>query len=64
MVLAYDALIQIESRNKGQFKQFNQLLVSVVKASGPTIPCKKVKNTSKATLAALDSLIHGKWIQI
>jgi len=64
MVLEYNALIQIESRKLGQFKQFNQLLESVEKASGPTIPWKEVLNTSKATLGAVDSLIQGKWISI
>ena len=44
--------------------QFKQLLESVEKASGPTIPWEEVLNTSKATLGAVDSLIEGKWISI
>ena len=51
-------------QDKGHFNQFNQLLESVEKASGPTIPWEEVLNTSKATLAAVDSLIEGKWISI
>ena len=51
-------------QDKGHFNQFKQLLESVEKASGPTIPWEEVLNTSKATLAALDSLIEGKWISI
>ena len=51
-------------QNKGHFNQFKQLLVSVEKSSGPTIPWEEVLNTSKATLAAVDSLIQGKWISI
>ena len=51
-------------QDKGHLNQFKQLLESVEKASGPTIPWEEVLNTSKATLAAVDSLIHGKWIQI
>jgi predicted dehydrogenase/threonine dehydrogenase-like Zn-dependent dehydrogenase len=51
-------------QNKGHFNQFKQLLVSVEKSSGPTIPWEEVLNTSKATLGAVDSLIQGKWISI
>ncbi|MDA7664816.1 bi-domain-containing oxidoreductase [Akkermansiaceae bacterium] len=51
-------------QDKGYFNQFKKLLDSVEKASGPTIPWEEVLNTSKATLAAVDSLIHGKWISI
>ena len=51
-------------QDKGHFNQFKQLLESVEKASGPTIPWEEVLNTSKATLAAVDSLIEGKWISI
>ena len=51
-------------QNKGHFNQFKQLLVSVEKSSGPTIPWDEVLNTSKATLRAVDSLIQGKWISI
>ena len=51
-------------QDKGHFNQFKQLLESVEKASGPTIHWEEVLNTSKATLAAVDSLIEGKWISI
>ena len=51
-------------QDKGHFNQFKQLLESVEKASGPTIPWEEVLNTSKATLAAVNSLIEGKWISI
>ena len=51
-------------QDKGHFNQFKQLLESVEKASGPTIPWEEVLNTSKATLGAVDSLIEGKWISI
>lgn len=51
-------------QDKGHFNQFKQLLESVEKASGPTIPWEEVLNTSKATLSAVDSLIEGKWISI
>ena len=51
-------------QDKGHSNQFKQLLESVEKASGPTIPWEEVLNTSKATLAAVDSLIEGKWISI
>ena len=51
-------------QDKGHFNQFKKLLVSVEKATGPTIPWEEVLNTSKATLGAVDSLIQGKWISI
>jgi hypothetical protein len=40
------------------------LIDSVTKGAGATIPWEEVLNTSKATLAAVDSLIQGKWISI
>lgn len=52
------------SQDKGHLNQFKQLLISVEKATGPTIPWEEVLNTSKATLAAVDSLVQGKWISI
>ena len=51
-------------QDKGHFNQFKQLLLSVEKASGPTIPWEEVLNTSKATIASVDSLIQGKWVSI
>lgn len=51
-------------QDKGHSNQFKQLLNSIEKATGPTIPWDEVLNTSKATLAAVDSLIQGKWISI
>ena len=51
-------------QDKGHFNQFMHLLNSVEKANGPSIPWDEVLNTSKATLAAVDSLIQGKWISI
>ena len=51
-------------QDKGHFNQFKQLLESVEKASGPSISWEEVLNTSKATLAAVDSLIESKWISI
>ena len=51
-------------QDKGHFNQFKLLLEAVEKASGPTIPWEEVLNTSKASLAAVDSLIQGKWISI
>jgi len=51
-------------QDKGHYNQFKQLLESVEKATGPAIPWEEVLNTSRATLAAVDSLIQGKWISI
>ena len=51
-------------QDKGHLNQFRQLLESVEKASGPTIPWAEVLNTSKATLAAVDSLVEGQWISV
>jgi len=52
------------SQDKGHTNQFKQLLESVENSTGPTIPLDEVLNTSRATLAAVDSLIEGKWISI
>lgn len=52
------------SQDKGHLNQFKQLLNAVEKSTGPTIPWTEVLNTSKTTLAAVDSFIQGKWISI
>lgn len=52
------------SQDKGHLNQFKRLLESVENSTGPTIPWEEVLNTSMATLAAVDSLIQGKWISI
>lgn len=52
------------SQDKGHLNQFKRLLETVENSTGPTIPWEEVLNTSKATLAAVDSLIQGKWISI
>lgn len=52
------------SQDKGHLNQFKRLLESVENSTGPTIPWEEVLNTSKATLATVDSLIQGKWISI
>lgn len=52
------------SQDKGHTNQFKKLLESVENSTGPTIPLDEVLNTSRATLAAVDSLIEGKWISI
>jgi predicted dehydrogenase/threonine dehydrogenase-like Zn-dependent dehydrogenase len=52
------------SQDKGHLSQFKLLLKNIEFGLGPTIPWAEVLNTSKATLAAVDSLIQGKWISI
>lgn len=51
-------------QDKGHYNQFKLLLNNVKLAKGPLIPWCETLNTSKATLAAVDSLIQGKWISI
>lgn len=51
-------------QDKGHAKQF-QLLVDAVKGLGnPILPMDEIVNTTKASLAAIESLKEGKWISI
>ena len=52
------------SQDKGHLNQFKSLLSSVEKGGKPIIPWNEILNTSKTTLAAIDSLEKGQWIKI
>jgi predicted dehydrogenase/threonine dehydrogenase-like Zn-dependent dehydrogenase len=49
--------------DKGHKKQFYQLVESV-KTGKPIIPFDEIVNTTKASLAAIQSLKEGRWIEI
>ena len=51
-------------QDKGHLNQFKSLLTAFEGSDGPPIPISEIFNTSKATLAAIDSLVDGKWISI
>ena len=50
--------------DKGHGEQFKQLLSSMESGSKPIIPFNEIINSSKASLAALESLVQGGWVKI
>ncbi len=50
--------------DKGHKEQFKQLLSKHNSGNGPIIPLNELVNSSKASFAALDSLIKGEWVKI
>tara|TARA_Y100000768_G_C23986485_1_gene689166 strand:+ start:1582 stop:3705 length:2124 start_codon:yes stop_codon:yes gene_type:complete len=52
------------NQDKGHLNQFKNLLTAFEGSDGPPIPIFEILNTSKAILAAIDSLVNGKWISI
>lgn len=51
-------------QDKGHRAQFRQLLESVKSGGDPIIPVSEILNTTKATLAAIESLKQKKWIEL
>jgi predicted dehydrogenase len=50
--------------DKGHKEQFKKLLSKHNSGNGPFIPLNELVNSSKASFAALDSLIKGEWVKI
>ena len=51
-------------QDKGHGRQFDLLVNSLKKGGDPIIPFESIYNTSKASLAAIESLKSGQWIHI
>ncbi|BFP41092.1 bi-domain-containing oxidoreductase [Flavobacteriaceae bacterium GF1] len=51
-------------QDKGHFNQFNALIEQQRKGGNPIISFDEIVNTSKASIAAIDSLKKQKWITI
>jgi predicted dehydrogenase/threonine dehydrogenase-like Zn-dependent dehydrogenase len=51
------------SLDKGHKKQFD-LLINIIKNGGSLIPFDEIINTTKASIAAIQSLKENKWIQL
>jgi len=51
-------------QDKGHKAQFAQLLARVSTGGVPLIPFGEIVNTTQATLAAIESLKQGSWVQI
>lgn len=51
-------------QDKGHRAQFTRLLESVKSGGEPIIPLAEILNTTKATLAAIESLKQKKWIEL
>lgn len=51
-------------QDKGHRTQFQQLLESVKSGGEPIIPLAEILNTTKATLAAIESLKRKEWISL
>ncbi len=52
------------SQDKGHQNQFNTLIQSLKAGGEPIIPFDSIVNTSKASIAAIESLKKGSWIDI
>ncbi len=53
-----------KSQDKGHKNQFELLINNLKQGGGPTIPFDEVINTSRASIAAVESLKQGKWIDV
>ena len=51
-------------QDKGHFNQFQALLTQQKKGGAPIISINEIINTTKASLAAVESLKNNKWIEI
>jgi len=51
-------------QDKGHFNQFKMFLQNIENAEGPIVPWEITLNTSKAAIAAVDSIVEGKWIYV
>ena len=52
------------SIDKGHSAQFSAYLKSLERGNGPLIPMKSIVNTTKASLAAIESLQKNAWVSI
>jgi predicted dehydrogenase/Zn-dependent alcohol dehydrogenase len=52
------------SLDKGHKNQFQKLINTIKNGGGPLIPFDDLINTSKASIAAVESLISSKWVEI
>ena len=50
--------------DKGHKEQFRQLLEHVQEGKGALIPIEEIVNSSRASFAALDSLVKGEWVKV
>ena len=53
-----------KSQDKGQAKMFELLLKSLREGGDAIIPYGQIYNTSKAAIAAIESLKTGKWVKV
>ncbi|MDC6362076.1 MULTISPECIES: bi-domain-containing oxidoreductase [Flavobacteriaceae] len=51
-------------QDKGHFNQFKELLEQQRKGGRPIIPFEEIVNTTKASIAAIDSLRRQEWVTI
>jgi predicted dehydrogenase len=51
-------------QNKGHDAQFAQLIKLVKQSGGPLIPFDEIVNTTRASIAAIESLKSGSWTDI
>jgi predicted dehydrogenase/threonine dehydrogenase-like Zn-dependent dehydrogenase len=53
-----------KTQDKGHYNQFKLLVENLKKDGSPTIPFEQVINTSRAAIAAVESLQKGNWIHV
>ncbi|MBS1587201.1 MAG: bi-domain-containing oxidoreductase [Bacteroidetes bacterium] len=52
------------AQDKGHHEQFSRLMKSIKSGSSPIIPFDELANTTRATIAAIDSLKANRWVAI
>jgi predicted dehydrogenase len=53
-----------KSQDKGHYNQFKLFIDNLKKDGSPTIPFDQVMNTSRAAIAAVESLQNGSWVNV
>ncbi len=51
-------------QDKGHQNQFNLLIESIINGGNQIIPIDEIVNTTKVSLAAIESLVSGSWVKI
>jgi predicted dehydrogenase len=53
-----------KTQDKGHQEQFRLFMDRLQSGGNPIIPFEEILNTSKASIAAIESLKNGEWIKI
>ncbi len=51
-------------QDKGHFEQFSRYIATLKSGGSPIIPYTEIMNTSRASIAAVESLKSGGWVDV